>query len=74
MEAWAEYINYWENLKLPDFLGIIFIFFMVLVTIASNMVMSKFFESKPSGRKTVLGMIHHVKFEHCYQFNMLQYK
>jgi hypothetical protein len=50
-----EYITYWKNLELTDLLNIILILCMVLVTIASNMVFRKFSESKPSGRKTVLG-------------------
>jgi hypothetical protein len=62
MEAWEEYIIYWRNLKLLDLLGIIFIFSMVLVSIASSMVFSKFIESKPSGRKTVLGISNQVTF------------
>jgi hypothetical protein len=50
-----EYISYWHNLKLQDLFGIIFLLIMVLVILASNMLFRSFVESKPAGRKTVLG-------------------
>lgn len=50
-----EYTSHWKNLKLPDMLGILFILCVMLVTIASDILFKDFVQSKPPGRKTVLG-------------------
>jgi hypothetical protein len=57
MEYWEDLPSYWRSLTMSDMLGILWIVFMVLVTIASNVLFDNFIESKPAGRKTVLGKI-----------------
>ena len=42
-------------LQLQDLFGIFFILFMVFITLASNMFLKRFVDSKPAGRKTALG-------------------
>ena len=56
MEATGKYIAYWKTLNYLDILGTIFIITLVVIIISSNMVFNKFIKSKPSGRKTVLGI------------------
>ena len=46
---------YWMNLKLHDLLTIIYILFMMFVTLASNVIFANYLDSKPAGRKTVIG-------------------
>jgi hypothetical protein len=57
MEHWEDLPVYWSSLKLPDLLAIIWIVIMVFFTIASNLLFVSFIESKPAGRKTVIGKI-----------------
>ena len=55
MVATVSYIVYWSNLDYLDILGTIFILFMILLLVYSNYIFHRFVESKPAGRKTVLG-------------------
>ena len=55
MDYMEEYIKYWKTLGLADLLGTLFLIFNIVATLSSNMLFNSFVESKPSGRKTVLG-------------------
>ena len=52
---WDNLTAYMMNLQLPDLFAILYILVMVLVTLASNLLFISFVQSKPDGRKTVLG-------------------
>ena len=56
MTATVSYIAYWGNLNHLDILGAAFILLMILLIVFSNYLFNRFVESKPAGRKTVLGM------------------
>ena len=47
--------GYWGSLTLTDFLTAAYIIILVLFVIGCNYLFTKFVESKPEGRKTVLG-------------------
>ena len=55
MEDWVDLPAYWMSLQLPELLAILYILTMMFITIASNVLFASFIESKPAGRKTVLG-------------------
>ena len=55
MEKWEDLPAYWMNLQLSELLAILYILLMMFVTIASNVLFASFIESKPAGRKTVIG-------------------
>ena len=48
---------YWRTLQLPEVLTLLFSLAMMFATIVSLMCFASFIESKPSGRKTVLGKL-----------------
>ena len=50
-----EFVKYWKTLGLADLLGTLILIFNIVATLSSNMLFNSFVESKPSGRKTVLG-------------------
>ena len=60
MGAWEEFVNHWKKLQFRDLFGIFFILLMVVITLASNMFLKSFVDSKPTGRKTVLGNVTHI--------------
>ena len=60
MKALEDLPAYWMNLKLPDLLAIIYIIIMVFVTLASNVIFASYLDSKPAGRKTVIGNIKYL--------------
>ena len=46
---------YWRTLQLPEVLTLLFSLSMMFATIVSVMFFASFIESKPTGRKTVMG-------------------
>ena len=52
---WEELTIYWENLQLLDLLAILHGAILMLLTLVSNIALRSFVESKPDGRKTVIG-------------------
>ena len=57
MEYLQDLPAYWSNLNHRELLAIPWIGLLVLFTITSNYLFVKFIESKPIGRKTVIGKI-----------------
>ena len=55
MKDWEDLPAYWMSLRLPDLFAVLHIFIMMLVIIVSNVLFASFIESKPAGRKTVIG-------------------
>ena len=62
MAATESYIAYWMNLNYLDILGTLFILLMILLIVYGNVIFHRFVESKPAGRKTVLGMVKSYEF------------
>ena len=52
---WEELTVYWKNLQLRDLLAILYSSILILLTLVSNIAFRSFVESKPDGRKTVIG-------------------
>ena len=48
-------ISYWSILNVQDFLSLLFLVSILAITVVINHVFKCFIDSKPAGRKTVLG-------------------
>ena len=73
-------MNNWEDLmsvQVPDIAFFIYIFLLILFVSGSCVVFTSFVESKPDGRKTVIGNVGYllnsfVKLYHCQPKSMFQ--
>ena len=55
---WLENLRtHWNSLGIGDLFSVICVFIVMLITIVCNVLFTNFIESKPSGRKTVIGKI-----------------
>ena len=52
---WTHLTAYWSSLTTSDILTTIYVIFLILIAILSNHLFIAFINSKPEGRKTVLG-------------------
>ena len=55
MKLYEDMTAHWSNMNLFDLVTIMWIVSMVALSLAINMMLASFIESKPSGRKTVIG-------------------
>ena len=55
MELWTYLTSHWSSLTTSDILTAIYVTFLILFAILSNHLFIAFINSKPEGRKTVLG-------------------
>ena len=55
MKLYEDITAYWSNMNVFDMVTIIWIVIMVALTLAINIMFASFIQSKPSGRKTVIG-------------------
>ena len=51
---------YWSTLQIHDFLAVIGISVIMLLIVGINAFFGIFIDSKPAGRKTVIGKIHKI--------------
>ena len=49
--------THWSSLGMGDLFSLLCVFTLMLITIGCNVLFTNFIESKPSGRKTVIGRI-----------------
>jgi hypothetical protein len=57
MDTLENLLTYWKSLELGDLFSIIWIVIMMFFTNSISGLFENFIESKPAGRKTVLGKI-----------------
>ena len=55
MKLYEDMTAYWNYMNMFDLVTSMWIVSMVALTLAINMMIASFIESKPSGRKTVIG-------------------
>ena len=58
MKQWTDLKSHWSSLTTSDILTAIYLLLLSLTAIISNHLFSCFINSKPEGRKTVLGLPH----------------
>ena len=56
MTTWTHLTSHWSSLTTSDILTIIYLLLLSLTAITSNHLFILFINSKPEGRKTVLGL------------------
>ena len=57
MELWTHLTCHWSSLTTSDILTAIYLLLLSLAAITSNHLFILFINSKPEGRKTVLGLL-----------------
>jgi hypothetical protein len=55
MKLYEDMTAYWSSMNVCDLVTIMWIVIMVALTLAINIMFAGFIQSKPSGRKTVIG-------------------
>ena len=55
MSSWSDLTSHWSLLTLTDWATVVYILLLILAVILSNWLFVGFVDSKPEGRKTVLG-------------------
>ena len=55
MDKLEGLLLHWRSLKLSEILAVIWIVLMVIFTISISLLFDNFIDSKPAGRKTVMG-------------------
>ena len=56
MEVWRHLTSHWSSLTTSDTLTAIYLLLLSLAAVTSNHLFIRFINSKPEGRKTVLGL------------------
>ena len=57
MKLYEDMTAYLSNMNVFDLVTIMWIVIMVALTLAINIMFASFIQSKPSGRKTVIGKL-----------------
>ena len=60
MQNLKDIIHYWSSLDSYDLLKMVWILIMVVLTLFLLLIFTCFIKSKPSGRKTVIGIMFYV--------------
>ena len=55
----TQLLSHWSSITLPDLLTAAYLIILVLFVIGCNHLFTNFVDSKPEGRKTVLGQLSH---------------